>query len=89
MNSPTFRLETPSIRTHKGKPALRRHCPGGLLRKLYLSNTVPTALVALTLHDGIRLCDRLNRRLGFDTAAWTAIAARFMRRAAGHGHTVH
>ena len=38
MNSPTFRLETPSILTHKGKPALRRHCPGGLLRKLYLCN---------------------------------------------------
>ena len=50
---------------------------------------IPTALVALTRRDGIRLCNRLNRRLGFDNAAWTAIAARFMRRATGHGHTVH
>ena len=38
MNSPTFCLETPSILTHRRKPALRRHCPGGLLRKLYLCN---------------------------------------------------
>ena len=50
---------------------------------------IPTALVALTRDHGVRLCDRLNRRLGFDNAAWTAIAQRFMRRAAGHGHTVH
>ncbi len=50
---------------------------------------IPTALVALTLRDGIRLCDRLNRRLGFDNTAWTAMAERFMRRAAGHGHTMH
>ncbi len=50
---------------------------------------IPTALVALTQDHGVLLCDRLNRRLGFDNAAWTAIAQRFMRRAAGHGHTVH
>ena len=50
---------------------------------------VPTALVALTHCDGVRLCDRLNRRLGFDNAAWTAIARRFMRRASQHGHIVH
>ena len=50
---------------------------------------IPTALVALTRDHGVRLCDRLNRRLGFDNAAWTAIAQRFMRRAAAHGHTVH
>ena len=50
---------------------------------------IPTALVALTPDHGVRLCDRLNRRLGFDNAAWTAIALRFMRRAGGHGHTVH
>ena len=45
---------------------------------------IPTALVGLTHEDGIRLCDRLNRRLGFDNAAWTAIAERFAHRAAGH-----
>lgn len=50
---------------------------------------IPTALVALTRDHGVQLCDRLNRRLGFDNAAWTAIAQRFMRRADGHGDTVH
>ena len=50
---------------------------------------IPTALVALTRHDGVQLCDRLNRRLGFDNAAWTAIAERFMRRAAGHAGVLH
>ena len=50
---------------------------------------IPTALLALTLVDGIRLCDRLNRRLGYDDAAWTVIAERFARRAAGHGGALH
>ena len=50
---------------------------------------VSTALVALTLADGIRLCDRLNRRLGFDNATWTAVAARFARLAAGHAGALH
>ena len=50
---------------------------------------IPTALVALTRDHGVRLCDRLNRRLGFDNAAWTATARRFMRRADGHGRTMH
>ena len=50
---------------------------------------IPTALVALTRHEGGRLCDRFNRRLGYDNAAWTAIAQRFMHHAAAHGHTVH
>ena len=54
-----------------------------------LTVAVPTALVALTHADGVRLCDRLNRRLGFDNAAWTALAARFARLAAGHAGTVH
>ena len=51
--------------------------------------TVPTALLALTREDGVRLCDRLNRRLGFDNAAWTAIAERFMRRSAAHAGALH
>ena len=50
---------------------------------------IPTALVALTRRDGVRLCDRPNRRLGFDNPAWTAIAERFMRRAAGPTGTGH
>ena len=39
---------------------------------------VPTALVALTLADAERLCDRLNRRLGLDREAWSAIVGRSM-----------
>ena len=44
---------------------------------------IPTALVALTLDDAERLCDRLNRRLGLDREAWSAIVGRSM--AAGRG----
>ncbi len=40
---------------------------------------VPTALVTLTLDDALGLCDRLNRRLGHDREAWTAMAAESMR----------
>ena len=54
-----------------------------------LTVAVPTALVALTREDGVRLCDRLNRRLGFDNAAWTALAARFARLAARHSGALH
>ena len=39
---------------------------------------VPTALVALSIEDGERLCDRLNRRLGLDHEAWTKLVARSM-----------
>ena len=42
-------------------------------------NTVPTALVALTVQDAETICDKLNRRLGLDREAWTAIAAESMR----------
>ena len=38
---------------------------------------VPTALVALSLDDALRICDRLNARIGLDHA-WSAIAARAM-----------
>ena len=44
-----------------------------------MAGYVPTALVALTLEDAERLCDRLNARLGMDRKAWTALAARSMR----------
>ena len=44
---------------------------------------IPTALVALTLDDAHRLCDRLNRRLGLDREAWSAIVARSMATARG------
>ena len=44
---------------------------------------IPTALVALTLDDAERLCDRLNARLGLDREAWSRLAARSM--ATGRG----
>ena len=47
---------------------------------------VPTALVCLTAEDGLLVADRLNRALGLDRAAWTALAARCLR-AAGAGST--
>ena len=43
-----------------------------------LSGHSPTALVALDLDDALSICDRLNRRLGLDREAWTAMAAAFM-----------
>ena len=36
---------------------------------------VPTALVALSIADAERLCDRLNAKLGLDREAWTRLAA--------------
>ena len=39
---------------------------------------IPTALVALSLDDALRICDRLNARIGLDRDAWSAIAARAM-----------
>ena len=44
-----------------------------------LSGHVPTALIALDLEDALSICDRLNRRLGLDRAAWSAMAAGSMR----------
>ena len=40
---------------------------------------IPTALVALTLADAERLCDRLNSKLGLGRDAWMRLAARAMR----------
>ena len=52
---------------------------------------IPTALVALDREQGLDVCDRLNRALGLDRAAWTALAARCLRAGAGsmNGSTVH
>ena len=44
-----------------------------------LSGHVPTALIALDLDDALTICDKLNRRLGLDRDAWTAMAAASMR----------
>ncbi|MCY4397356.1 MAG: hypothetical protein OXC10_19705 [Rhodospirillaceae bacterium] len=43
-----------------------------------LSGHVPTALVALDLDDALSICDRMNRKLGLDRDAWTAMAAASM-----------
>ncbi len=39
---------------------------------------IPTALVTLSLDDALNICDKLNRRLGYDREAWTAMAAASM-----------
>ena len=36
---------------------------------------VPTALVALTLNDAERLCNKLNAKLGLDRNEWLTLAA--------------
>ena len=43
-----------------------------------LAGHVPTALVTLDLDDALSICDKLNRRLGLDREAWTAMAAASM-----------
>ncbi len=44
-----------------------------------LAGHVPTALIALNLEDALVIADKLNRRLGLDREAWTAMAAASMR----------
>ena len=44
-----------------------------------LTGHVPTALITLDLEDALLICDKLNRRLGLDRDAWTALAAASMR----------
>ena len=44
-----------------------------------LAGHVPTALIALDLEDALVICDKLNRRLGLDREAWTAMAAASMQ----------
>ena len=52
---------------------------------------IPTALVALDRADGLAVCDSLNRALGLNRAAWSALAARCLRASAGamNGSTLH
>ena len=54
-----------------------------------LGLAVPTALVCLNAEDGFALADKLNRRLGLDRAAWTALAARCLRAAAAGSTAIH
>ena len=44
-----------------------------------LDGHVTTALIALHLDDALSIRDKLNRRLGLDRNAWTAMAAASMR----------
>ena len=44
-----------------------------------LAGHVPTALIALNLDDALVIADKLNRRLGYDREAWTAMAAASMQ----------
>ncbi len=44
-----------------------------------LDGHVPTALIALHLDDALSICDKLDRRLGLDRDAWTAMAAASVR----------
>ena len=44
-----------------------------------MAGYVPTALVALTVDDAERLCDKLNARLGLSREDWTALAAESMQ----------
>ena len=51
-----------------------------------MTGYVPTALVALSVDDAERLCDRLNARLGLDRAAWTRLVSRSMAAERGGPH---
>ena len=44
-----------------------------------LAGHVPTALISLNLEDELSIYDKLDRRLGYDRAAWTAVAAASMQ----------
>lgn len=44
-----------------------------------MAGHVPTALIALDLDDALAIADKLNRRLGLDREAWTAMAAASMK----------
>ena len=43
-----------------------------------LAGHVPTALVALDFDGVLDICDKLNRRLGYDREAWTTMVAASM-----------
>ena len=44
-----------------------------------LAGHVLTALIALDLDNALIICDKLDRRHGYDREAWTAMAAALMR----------
>ena len=50
---------------------------------------IPTSLFAVSLTEAFTTCDRLNRKLGLDRAAWTALVERCMHPPGGRGATLH
>ena len=44
-----------------------------------MTGYIPTALVALSVIDAERLCDRLNAKLGFSREDWTALPTKSIR----------
>ena len=61
-------------------PAYDLHSQTQQIRIVVLGMTgyIPTALVALSIDDAERLCDRFNRRLGLERPDWQAIVAQSM-----------
>ena len=37
---------------------------------------IPTMMITVTPDSALDVCDRLNRRLGYDRSSWTAFASR-------------
>ena len=55
-----------------------------------LDRAIPTSLVTFSEADAVRLCGRLNRRLGHrDRSSWAACAARILRAGASGGGAAH
>ena len=50
---------------------------------------IPTSMIAVSLTDALRMCDRLNRKLGLDRAAWTALVERCMHPPGRRGRILH
>ena len=51
--------------------------------------SISTSLFAVSMVEALDTCDRLNRNLGLDRAAWTALVERCMHPPGASGHTVH
>ncbi len=51
---------------------------------------IPTSLIALNAGDALRICDRLNRRLGYrDRSAWSAVVGRLQYAGESQSYTIH
>ena len=61
-----------------GAPARRPTSKPTCARSESRLRASPTALSALDLDDALVICDTLNRTIGYDRNAWTAMAAAAM-----------